>query len=200
MTKAGKSKLKHKQKKQKKQKPSIAKSLQPWWKDKNPVLLFILGFIVIISVLYVGKVFIDQGAYKPLLQFNAQIAHHILSIFGLQTSVSEATISSDRFTMSVVTGCDATDAVMIFLAVVLAFPARWKDKLIGCLVGTAFLLIVNVFRVIVLFLVGTYYHDWFEVMHIEIMQFVFILLALACFALWIKWTYRKKPLKEPSDG
>ena len=192
MTKSGKSKQKPKQKKQK---PSITKVLQPWWKDKNPVLLFVLGFIVIISVLYVGKVFIDQGAYQPILQFNAQIAHFILSIVGLQTAVSDATISSDRFSMTVVNGCDATDAVMIFLAVVLAFPSRWKDKLIGCLVGTAFLFTVNVFRVIILFIVGIYYPDWSELMHIEVMQFVFILLALACFALWIKWTYRTAPAK-----
>jgi len=167
------------------------KFIRDWWKDKNPVLLFLVGFAIIVSILYLAKIFFGQKILLFLLKINAQIANYLLILIGVDSEVTGTTISVDKFSMNVVNGCDATDAVMIFLAVVLAFPARWKDKLTGSIIGTFFLLSINVLRVFILFLVGVFYPAWFEIMHIEILQFFFILLAIICFAIWIKWTFRR---------
>jgi exosortase/archaeosortase family protein len=57
-------------------------------------------------------------------------------------------------------------------------------------VGTAFLAVVNLIRIASLFLIGIHFPKTFELMHGEVWQIAFILLAILFWALWIGWATR----------
>jgi len=55
---------------------------------------------------------------------------------------------------------------LIFLASVLAYPATWKEKLLGLAVGQPVLVVLNVVRVVSLFIIGVYAPTIFRAAHV----------------------------------
>ena len=75
----------------------------------------------------------------------------------------------------------------IYLSAVLAYPATWRAKLIGALLGIATIHFINVFRVSALFLIGLYYRQLFHETHVYVAQ---ALVVAAAVALWLFWAGR----------
>lgn len=169
--------------------PSLAMIFAEWWKEKHPVLRFLGKFLLLLAIFHAIRYtpFYLDSVQPALTSANAYISSIILNVLGQATTAKGASVHSSEFSMSIVHGCDATEAVMIFVSVVLAFPVSIYKRLVGALTGTLFLLIVNLIRVVSLFLIGVYFTEWFEFAHIEAWQFIFIMLALVTCAIWIRW-------------
>ena len=171
--------------------PNITAVLRLWWTEKHPVVLFLLTFVGVVALLYALKVNFIHLFHTPILEANAYLSHLVLNALQYQTKLNATMISSSvyPFMMSIASGCDAADGIMIFVAVLVAFPtASTYQKVVGCLIGTGFLFLANLLRVIGLFVVGVHLPDWFEFAHIELFPFFFVLIALLCCGLWIQWT------------
>ncbi len=169
--------------------PTLFFLLKNWWTEKHPVVSFLGKFILILALLHVARYtsFYLDVVQPALTSANAYLSHLILNIFGQETVAIGATVHSPAFSMNIVHGCDATEAAIIFISVVLAFPVGFYKIIIGVVAGTTFLLFANLLRVVSLFLIGAYFTEWFEFAHIEAWQFIFILLALVTCALWLRW-------------
>ena len=165
-----------------------------FWKEKNPILIFLLVFSVLMIAFYAVWVtdFFKEHVFNPALQVNAKIASFILNIFGYGTTATGKEIFNERFTISVRRGCDAIEPVALFVCAVLSFPASLKQKLPGIGLGVLFLLTVNLIRIVSLFLTGIYAPSFFELMHMEVWQVVFIMLAVASWMIWIRWVMKSK--------
>lgn len=161
---------------------------------KNPILLFLVVFGTLMGIFYAFWVteFFKENIFNSLLDVNAKIASGILNLFGFGTTASGKEIYNSQFTVSVKRGCDAIEPAALFVSAVLAFPSSFKMKLHGIVVGILFLLAVNLFRIVSLFLTGIYAPSYFELMHLEVWQVVFILLALASWIVWMQWAMRSK--------
>lgn len=171
----------------------LKKEVRERWADKYPILIFLGIFALIMIVFYI---FYLTPAYQdfvlaPWTRLNAWIGAGLLSIFGFGTSSMGDSISGPDFTISVKQGCDAIEPTVLYLAGVLSFPAPWRNKWIGLPVGVAFLLAVNFIRILSLYLVGIWWPDGFEFMHIDFWQVLFILLAVITWGLWIRWSNKK---------
>ncbi len=185
-------KKRNRKNKRKKQSKSIRFSLKNifnlWWQDKHPVLLFGLAFFTLIIIFYV---FLASNFYKnihpTILHGNATAANYILNLLQQQTGVLGNNISSPIFSINIAKGCDGVEAILLVVAILLAFPAALWKKIVGILTGTTILLLLNILRIIGLFLIGIYAPTWFDFMHIEVGQFVFILFSVAYCAYWIQW-------------
>ena len=60
------------------------------------------------------------------------------------------------------------------------------------------LAVLNLIRIVTLFLIGVYFRKFFHMMHIDVWQALFILLTISLWFLWAWWaTGAKRP--EP-DG
>jgi len=92
-------------------------------------------------------------------------------------------------------GCDALEPSALFIAAVLAFPAPVLLKIAGILIGTFCLLFLNLVRIVSLFLIGVYYPDVFDVLHLDIWQILFILLTLVFFLIWLQWITPRRTLE-----
>ena len=173
---------------------SLLVHLYQKWSAKSPILLFVIGFAVIMFFFYLGiSSQLNIEHIQPFIaSCNAQFAHVILNILGQETFVSGTSISSSTFSINVAYGCDAIEPCAIFAALILAFPVSFKLKIKGLLLGILALLSLNQIRIISLFLVGKYYRAGFDVMHEDVWQIIFILFAVICWGFWIQWSFKKQ--------
>ena len=154
------------------------------WQQKRPILFFVLGFAALMILFYVGwqSAYFDKNIQPRIVSLNGKLSSFILNLFGLHTQSSGDMIYSSKFSISIKRGCDAVEAIALFSMALLAFPAEWKNKIIGLFVGIFLLFILNLVRIVSLFLTGIYYPKAFELMHVEVWQVLFILAAVG---LWI---------------
>ena len=86
--------------------------------------------------------------------------------------------------------CNASNVTILLWAAILAFPAPWREKILGLLVGTLVLHAVNLVRIISLFYIGQHKPDWFQFTHLYVWETVIMLVTLAIFWTWVQRTYR----------
>jgi exosortase H (IPTLxxWG-CTERM-specific) len=76
----------------------------------------------------------------------------------------------------------------------LAFPAPWKHRLIGILVGLFAVQVLNIVRVISLFYLGQWNMNAFEWAHLYLWQALIMFDVLIVWLIWI----RTLPISPPS--
>ena len=162
-----------------------------WYANTGPVWRFGLKFGALMVIFYalILTPFFDHVLYS-YLTVNAWVANGILNVFGQDSHVSEITIRSARYAITVRRGCDAIEPSWFLCAALLAFPAPFKKKLLGILAGAALLQGLNLIRIVSLYFIGLYYPRFFGAAHVEIWPVVFILVAIALWIGWIGWTKR----------
>jgi exosortase/archaeosortase family protein len=87
--------------------------------------------------------------------------------------------------------------MLIFLAAVLAFPAPWKWRLGGLVLGILAIQAINLVRVVSLYLTGVYFPRIFDASHTVIWQTVVILFGVL---LWVFWANRLPARDTPATS
>ena len=75
--------------------------------------------------------------------------------------------------------------MLIFLAALISYPASWRSKLIGLILGIPALYLLNVVRIIFLAVVGAHYSTLFDFMHLYFWQATLILMITTVWVVWI---------------
>jgi exosortase/archaeosortase family protein len=88
-------------------------------------------------------------------------------------------------------GCDAVAPTALFVSAVIASPAVIGMKLVAVIGGVTILMVVNVIRIITLFLTAVHWSAAFDVMHLDVWQAAFIFLAIVLWALWASWAAKR---------
>ncbi|MGB1241416.1 MAG: hypothetical protein ACPG49_02770 [Chitinophagales bacterium] len=163
-------------------------------KGRSSILFFIIGFVVIMALFYTffNTDFFKENILAFVANANASISSLILNLFGQATSASGSSVTSSVFSIKVETGCDGIEPIALFATAVMVFPVALSYKLPGVLIGSIFLALMNLLRVISLFLVGVYIPSIFDFMHVEVWQVIFIILAIVTWLAWIQWVMRKQ--------
>ncbi len=160
---------------------------------KRPVLRFVAIFGLLMAVFY--GVFYTPPHQAPglarVFEWNltryAEASGAMLNVLGYEVTVTGTRIHAARFAVEVVRGCDGMEAMAMFVAAVLAFPARPKAKMWGILIGVPALAALNLVRIVSLYVIGVHFHSIFETAHLGVWQTVFI---LATIVLWFVWALR----------
>ena len=122
-----------------------------------------------------------QPAYLAVMARSARFA---LAWFGVDALASGTTLFASGFAVDVRQGCDAIEPAALFIAALLAFPATWRARLVGALIGVTVLQILNVVRIASLVRIGQTRPDWFETIHVEVWPPVFLVVTAA---IWLGW-------------
>ncbi len=159
-----------------------------WLKGSSPFSL-LLKFAVCVVLFYI---FFATEAYnvyvfEPVVRANAVLASHALNLFGFTTTATGTVISGNGFSVSISVGCDGIEPTFLFITAVLIFPMLWSKKIIGIIAGTFFLMSLNLIRIISLFWAGIYNQRLFDILHVEVWQFLFIVAALFTWLVWAQW-------------
>jgi exosortase H (IPTLxxWG-CTERM-specific) len=94
--------------------------------------------------------------------------------------------TTNGFAVSIEAGCNGVEATIVLLAAILAFPAPWKNKLLGLIVGTIAVQGLNVVRVISLFYLGQWDFQVFEWAHLYVWQALIMLDVLIVWLVWVR--------------
>ena len=164
-----------------------------WFQSKKPVIRFVLLFGAILCALSacVSNDFALRKAWPPYLRLNARATSAILQSLGQAASTQGWRINGPGFSLEVVRGCDAIHPSFLFAAAVFAFPVSVRSRLAGACIGTAIILATNLARIVSLYYVRLHLPDAYDVMHLEVWQLTFILLAVVLWAIWVRWAIRR---------
>jgi exosortase H (IPTLxxWG-CTERM-specific) len=100
---------------------------------------------------------------------------------------------SNSFAVSIEAGCNGVEATIVLIAAILAFPASWKHKLIGLVVGIVAVQGLNIVRIISLFYLGQWSFNAFEWAHLYVWQALIMLDVLLVWLLWVRTLPRVAP-------
>ena len=164
-----------------------------WLREKRPIFAFVGKFGALVILLYIllalpGP---EQFLYH-YLQANAWLANLVLDLLGEGTRVHDVTVQSPDFAIRIQRGCDAIEPTWLLCAAILAFPASFPMKAMGMAAGIVVLQVLNVVRIITLYLIGRHLPAFFSPAHVEIWPVVFILVAIALFCAWKGWLSEKR--------
>ena len=99
---------------------------------------------------------------------------------------------SPRGAVSVERGCDAMDPCALFVSAVLASPVALSSRLPAALLGAVLLMIINLLRIVSLFLTAVHWRPAFDIMHLDVWQSLFIFLAILFWAVWASWERHRR--------
>ena len=160
-----------------------------------PLYKFFGIFIGVIALYYVGLAVLNESIFEQYIKLTATLSGGLIKLFGEDVVINGVQIISDGFVIFLSFGCEGSEALMIFIAGVLAFPAKLKDKVYGLLFGGIFLYLMNLFRIVILYYIGKFNVGSFNAFHNEILPIFFIIFSLVVWGFWIKWTSRHSPVK-----
>lgn len=161
------------------------------WKDRQPVIKFVVFFfgLAVLFYLLTNGTWFDKFR-EPFLVLFTTVSSAILNLFGYETTAQGSQLSSSSFGVNIREGCDALAPAILFTVAVLAFPGAWKKKITGIVVGLATIFVLNLIRIISLYLAGVYVPDWFDFLHVEFWQVVFIALTVLVWLIWLRWSQK----------
>jgi exosortase H (IPTLxxWG-CTERM-specific) len=127
---------------------------------------------------------VNDRVVEPFTALLARASGAGLNLLGQHVDLQGTIIRNEHFAVNIRNGCNGIEAMLLFLAAVLAFPVSWRSRLLGLGVGSVAIQLVNLVRVMALFLTGVYLPKLFDASHTVIWQSLVILFAVLLFILW----------------
>ncbi len=143
-------------------------------------LLFGLYVLVSFALLY-G---LDRQIVTPFTKVIALVTKALLGLGGVEARVTGTVVATPTFAVAIQNNCNAIYEIALFTAAVLAFPATWRQRAWGALLGFVSLYLVNLIRVLSLIYVGSHFREYFQLHHVYLWQSLFIAFALVLWTLW----------------
>lgn len=159
------------------------------WRRYRQEIVFLLLFIGILGggfSLLAWKP-VNDHVIEPFTAGIAKVSGWTLDAIGQDVRMEGTAIHGSRFAVNIRNGCNGVEAMIIFLAAVIAFPAPWRWRIQGLVIGIVVIQLVNLIRVVALYLTGAYWPKLFDSSHTVIWQTVVILTAVL---LWLWWAGR----------
>jgi len=160
-----------------------------WWRARPGPFRFLVRAALLMglfySVLYYpyGESSLPARLLYGYLALLARVSGGCVSLFDASASVNGLFILG-RQPLQIVLDCAALDALALFAAAVLAFPAPARAKLIGFVTGGAIIWVFNVLRIVLLYVAGARWPRLFDILHEDVMALLLVLVSVGCFAVW----------------
>jgi exosortase H (IPTLxxWG-CTERM-specific) len=168
---------------------SRARQLAGFVRTRRRELTFLTVFLLTLAASFslISLNQVNDHVIEPFTGAIATVSGATLNLLGQNVHMQGTVIRSPRFAVNIKNGCNGVEAMLIFLAAVLAFPAPWRSRGIGLALGMVAIQIVNLVRVVALFLTGVYLPSLFNASHTVVWQTLVILFSVL---LWIYWANR----------
>lgn len=123
---------------------------------------------------------------------NAKAAGHLLRVLmpAEQVQSNGSVITGLHATVDIKNGCEGFEVLLIFAAVMLAYPLSWRWRLLGLSFGFAIIYFANLLRIASLYYLVALHPEWFDAAHVLIWQTLMIGLTLFVFVL-VVWLDQK---------
>lgn len=160
---------------------------------------FLLGFIILLLIMFGLELLqpVQEHIILPFTGLLASVCSFLVSAFDTRAIAYGKVLqdSASGFAISIEAGCNGVEACIVLIAAILAFPAPWRYKLKGIVLGIIAIQLLNIVRVISLFYLGQWDMDWFMFAHTYLWQTLIMLDVLLVFMIWI-W---RMPVSLPAE-
>jgi len=184
-------------KSQKVKKPGFLKRAKEGFLKKKLIYTYCIGFILLVGFFaWMQNTDWFKSSLDPILNLYALISSGVLNILGQGTSAIQQTVNSENFSVNIKQGCDAIAPMLLYLSAVVLYPISYRYKWQGLLGGIAVLFILNIIRIVTLYLSGVYGSmAFFDFMHIEFWQVLYVILTVIVWIMWIRWANQRSKLQ-----
>ena len=152
------------------------------------------GLLILFYVVITPKP-VDRAVVQPFTRGIAAVSNTLLNVLGQNTVRNGTLISNPAFAVDIKNGCNGLEALVFLCAAIFAFDAPFRSRLTGVAIGAVIVEVLNLFRVVSLFLIGRYRPDLFELFHVAVWQAVIFGAAVFTF---ISWTGRQRSHESPA--
>ena len=137
---------------------------------------------------------------EPWTTVIAQIATWVARAFDPGVTVSGATLlePSNGFSVTILSGCNGLEAMIVLLAAIVAYPAPWKLRFAGLAAGVLAVQSLNIVRIVSLFYIGQWSLGVFEWAHLYAWQALIMLDVLIVWLLWLRILPPARPAAAPA--
>jgi exosortase H (IPTLxxWG-CTERM-specific) len=165
----------------------------PKSKDRIAWRFAIVFFLLVISLSLMLEIpWIQQNVVLPYTATVAHLCAVLLAPMIQGVEVTQTIIRSSPFTVDIRRGCDGVVASIILASAFVAYPMAWRRRIWGMLLGFLLVQILNLVRIVGLFLLKTSGSEQiFDFFHTYVSQFVVIALVMV---FWIYWIGRARTI------
>ena len=145
---------------------------------------------------------VRQAVIDPWTSALAAASGWIVSAFDPTVVASGAILRSltNGFAVEIQAGCNGVEACITLAAAIVAFPASWRYRLAGILLGFFAVQALNLVRVISLFYLGQWSMRAFEFAHLYLWQALILIDALVVFLVWARHARAVPPAPPNGPG
>jgi exosortase H (IPTLxxWG-CTERM-specific) len=159
------------------------------------MLRFFVTFIALQVALFAAELtpWAQQYFVVPWTSALATISAWLVTLFDPNVVAAGKVLRStvNGFAVSIEAGCNGIEATIVLVAAIFAFPAPWRDRLIGLAAGIVAVQGVNVVRVISLFYLGQWSMKAFNWAHLYVWQALIMLDVLVVWLIWVRMLPRE---------
>jgi len=160
---------------------------------------FLLLFIAIQVVLFGLELLepVQEHIVLPWTTLLAKACSSLVTMFDA-SAMSQGKVlfnSKTGFGVSIEPGCNGVEACIVLIAAMFAFPAPWRHRMLGLVIGFIAVQSLNMVRVISLFYLGQWSQRAFEFFHEYLWQGLIMLDVLVVWLLWVRANPRALPAR-----
>ena len=154
------------------------------------MIRFFILFTVLLVGLFTLEILQSVEIYVilPFTSLVADVSAWIIQLFD-DNVVAVSNVIRDKttgFGVRIERGCNGVEALIILFAAIFAFPAPFKNKVIGFIIGFFAIQGLNMVRIVSLFYLGQWNQVAFEWFHLYLWQALIILDALVVWLIWLR--------------
>ena len=148
----------------------------------------LLLYLFLISLLFsLGGI---HRALLPVQRAMASFAAAGAQLFGAGATVADTIIRTDHAALDINHECTGVFVLLVYTMFVLAYPAPWRQRLRGALVGWVTLIAINLARLVILTAIASQKPDWFAYFHEIFFQGLFIGILAILATVWTEQVRR----------
>jgi len=161
---------------------------------------FLLRFVVLLVAFYliVASHPVNDAVIVPFTGWIARASGKVLNVLGERVTVAGTEIQASGFGVNIENGCNGVETALLLAAAVLAFPARWGQRLLGFFLGFLAIQFVNLIRVVSLVWIGRHRPALFDSSHTVIWQSAVVLFGVLLFLFWAS-RQKRRPAASPEE-
>ncbi len=159
-----------------------------WWRlrpeQRFPLTLLLL-LIAVAALFQLGIEFVAP-VQRQLSLATAWVIDALLGVYGSGSFRRGDTLTFQGFSVRIIGECTGMVEFALLTAFMLAFPARWKERLRGIVLGGLGIYVFNLIRIVGLLVLGAKAPEYFSFFHIYFWQVTAIGIISVIFLVWTR--------------
>ena len=161
------------------------------------MMRFMLIFLIVLICLFTLEMqsSVQQAVIEPFTGILAKVSAALIMPFDSTVLAYGKVLQfgPGGVAVSIEAGCNGVEATIVLIAAVLAFPAPWRARLAGIVLGFLAVQALDIMRVIRLVYIGNWNLDIFSWVHLYLWPALIMLDVLIVFIVYLRYLSRRAP-------